>query len=371
MSIATVDRRQHPRQAVHRPAPFLMKRDPSYAASIVETIRQPLVVLDADLRVRSANRSFYQTLQVVAEESEGRLLYELGEREWDVPQLRELLERILPQRSEVRDYEVTQRFPSIGCRTMLLNARRLRLQGGRSPLILLAVEDITDRKRADEARQLFLAATSHDVLNALSSIAGYAQLLTEEGVAEPPLAPRIISLAGAVSEIMRDLLDHGQAGTDRPKFAVVSARALIRTCTQAAEWPCKQKGLGFRVDLPAEGEITTDPSKVARVLNNLLSNAVRYTPSGEVYLQGELASNNLRVSVRDTGIGIPAADIHRVFEPYYRSPTAQQIETLGSGLGLSTVKRFCDLLGGTTQIESTPGVGTICTILLPRHPPSP
>ncbi|OFV89482.1 MAG: hypothetical protein A3J75_08110 [Acidobacteria bacterium RBG_16_68_9] len=333
-------------------------------------MRQPLLVLDADLRLQSANQSFYQTFQVGPEECEGRLLDEIGAGQWNIPRLRELLERILPQRYEFRDHEIDQRFPAIGRRTILLNARRLRQRRDGPPLILLAMEDITDRKRADEARQLFLAATSHDVLNALGDIAGYAELLADEDSVEP-MASRIMSLSGALSEIMRDLLDHGHAETDNPKLAVVSARALIRTCADMNEWRCKRKGLGFHVDLPAEGSITTDPIKVTRILDNLLNNAVRYTPSGEVHLQGELGSAKLRIAVRDTGIGIPAEDLPRVFERYHRARAAQQVQPLGSGLGLSTVKHFCDLLGGTTHIESTPGVGTTCTVVLPRRPLSP
>jgi two-component system capsular synthesis sensor histidine kinase RcsC len=109
---------------------------------------------------------------------------------------------------------------------------------------------------------------------------------------------------------------------------------------------------------------------VTRILDNLLSNAVRYTPSGKVHLQGQLLSSKISVSVRDTGIGIPADELRRVFEPHYRAPTARQVAPLGTGLGLFTVKRFCDLLGGTTHIESTPGMGTTCTVMLPRYPQS-
>lgn len=341
-------------------------RDP-YAASIVETVRQPLVVLDADLRVRFANRSFYKTFQVLPEKSEGRLLYELGAHQWDIPELRELLERITSGRHEVQDYECDQRFPTIGRRTMLLNARRLRQPGKRSPLILLAMEDITDRKRVEETRQLFLAATSHDVVNALNNIVGYARLL--DGSDRPDeVASRIILLSKALSEIMRELVDHADAENDQPSLALVSARDLIRDRAEAIEWECRQKGLKFCVELPAEGTITTDPVKVTRILDNLLSNAVRYTPRGNVHLQGQLASTKLSVSVRDTGIGIPADNLPRVFEPHYRAPTARKIAPLGTGLGLFTVKRFCALLGGITQIESTPGVGTTCTVMLPRHP---
>jgi signal transduction histidine kinase len=229
------------------------------------------------------------------------------------------------------------------------------------------MEDVTDRKRVEETRQLLLAATSHDVLNVLSNIVGYAQLLEENDLPEP-VVPRIVSLSMTLGEMMRELLDHADVESDQTSLALVSARALVRERAAAIEWQCKQKGLELCVDLPAEGSITTDPIKVTRILDNLLSNAVRYTPRGNVRLQGQLVSTKLSVSVQDTGIGIPADELPRVFEPHYRAPTARQIAPLGTGLGLFTVKRFCELLGGTARIESTPGVGTTCTVMLPRHP---
>jgi two-component system CheB/CheR fusion protein len=117
-----------------------------YAESIVATVREPLVILDADLRVISANRAFYQTFQVTPEESERQLLYELGNRQWDIPRLRELLEEILPQNTTFEDFEVEHDFPTIGKRSMLLNARRLYREANKVEMILLAIEDVTERK---------------------------------------------------------------------------------------------------------------------------------------------------------------------------------------------------------------------------------
>jgi two-component system CheB/CheR fusion protein len=117
-----------------------MKAARDYAESIVETVREPLVILDADLRVDSANRSFYQTFQTTPEEAEGELLYELGEGQWDIPELRELLEEILPQETVFNDYEVEHDFAGLGQRTMLLNAREVRRAAGKERLILLAIE---------------------------------------------------------------------------------------------------------------------------------------------------------------------------------------------------------------------------------------
>jgi len=121
-----------------------------YVESIVATVREPLVILDASLKVISANRSFYQTYQTKPEETKGQLIYDLGNRQWDIPRLRELLEQILPQDNTFNDFEVEHDFTTIGQRTMLLNARKLYGETNKVERILLAIEDITERKRAEE-----------------------------------------------------------------------------------------------------------------------------------------------------------------------------------------------------------------------------
>jgi two-component system, chemotaxis family, CheB/CheR fusion protein len=125
-----------------------------YAISIVETVREPLLVLDGDLRVRTANRAFYQSFQVSPADTVGRLIYELGNGQWDIPRLRSLLQELLPQNSHFENFEVEHGFPAIGERTMVFNAHRLvQGEGTREQLILLAIEDITVRKRAERLRQ--------------------------------------------------------------------------------------------------------------------------------------------------------------------------------------------------------------------------
>ena len=112
-----------------------------YARAVVDTVREPLVVLDGDLRVQSANQSFYDFFQVTAQQTEGQLVHELGDQPWDIAELRELLERILREDAVFNDFEVECEFSTIGKRKMLLNARRIPGEGGRPPLILLAMED--------------------------------------------------------------------------------------------------------------------------------------------------------------------------------------------------------------------------------------
>lgn len=131
-----------------------VKRARDYALSIVETVREPLLVLDGNLRVWTANRAFYQSFQVSPTDTEGRLIYELGNGQWDISGLRTLLEEILPRNRHFEDFEVSHVFPSIGDRTMLLNAQRvIQAEGKTEPFILLAIEDVTVRRRAERMRQ--------------------------------------------------------------------------------------------------------------------------------------------------------------------------------------------------------------------------
>src|SRR5687767_46712 len=122
----------------------------NYAQNVVDTVREPLLILDATLRVQSANRAFYQTFHVSPVETEGRLIYELGNGQWDIPDLRTLLEDIVPKSSVFDDFELDHTFPAIGRRVMLLNARKLQA-GHHGELLVLAMEDVTERKRAEEA----------------------------------------------------------------------------------------------------------------------------------------------------------------------------------------------------------------------------
>ncbi|RPJ07389.1 MAG: diguanylate cyclase, partial [Spirochaetaceae bacterium] len=135
-----------------------------YAENIINTVRAPLIVLDKDLRVVKASRSFYDVFRVKPEETIGQLIYDLGNKQWDIPKLRELLETILPQKATFDGYEVEHDFTTIGRRTMLLNARQIQRASGKERIILLAIEDITERKQTEEKiRQMAF----HDSLTGL------------------------------------------------------------------------------------------------------------------------------------------------------------------------------------------------------------
>src|SRR5208337_620971 len=149
-----------------------------YAESIINTVREPLIVLDHDLRVVTASRSFYEFFKVNSKETEGQLIYDLGNRQWNIPKLRELLEDILPQKTTFDNYEVEHDFTTIGKRIMLLNARQINRVLGKEHIILLAIEDITERKQLEnlltDSEELYrrLFETASDVIMLLEKREG-------------------------------------------------------------------------------------------------------------------------------------------------------------------------------------------------------
>jgi len=149
-------------------AKLLLQEIETYAQNIGDTIRDPLLVLDRDLNVKSANRSFYKAFQTVPEETEGRFVSELGNGQWNIPALLALLRDIVPTKGHFDDYEITHPFPKIGRRTMLLNARKLYRPGNSTVLLVLAIEDITKHKQQERTRMVSevryrrLFETAHD-----------------------------------------------------------------------------------------------------------------------------------------------------------------------------------------------------------------
>src|SRR5687767_2321304 len=189
-----------------------------YALNIVDTVREPLLILDTTPRVRSANRAFYQTFQVSLEETVGQLIYELGNGQWDIPSLRTLLEDIVPKSSVFNDFELEHTFPVIGRRVMLLNARKLEA-GHHGELLVLAMEDVTARKRAEE--ELLKAGA---LQSAIFNSANFSSIATDEkGVIQIFNVGAERMLGYAAAEVMNKITP---ADISDPQEVIARAAAL-------------------------------------------------------------------------------------------------------------------------------------------------
>ena len=377
-----------------RRAERLLAEIEAYAQNIVDTVREPLIMLDPTLRVRSANRAFYQTFHVSHEETEGQLIYELGNGQWDIPALRTLLEDIIPQSSVFNDYELEHDFPSIGRRVMLLNARELRA-GNHTELLVLALEDVTERRRVRDLELRFTSELQesyrrlqeleklrddlthmiiHDLRTPLTSVIAGMQTLDIVGdLNEDQREMMGIAVIGGETLLgmINDLLDVEklESGSMRLDYAMLSAADLVASAVGQVASLAESRHLGLArliaADLPP---LPGDENSLRRTLVNLLGNAIKFTPAGgtitvEAYPGEE--KEGIVFRVRDTGEGIPPEAFGRIFEKFGQVASRQGGRTMSTGLGLTFCKLTVEAHGGHIEVESAPGQGSTFCFTIP------
>ena len=373
-----------------RRAQGLLSQIETYAQDVVDTVREPLLILDGTLRVHSANRAFYQTFHVVPEETERRLVYELGNGQWDIPALRTLLEDIVPMSSVFNDFELAHDFPVIGQRVMLLNARKMR-QRNHADLLVLAMEDITDRRRAEaevakardaaetanRTKSLFLANMSHELRTPLNAIVGYSEMLQEEAVERnlQDFAADLqkISTSGRhLLGLINDILDLSkiEAGKMELSLEVFDIATLIGEVASTIGIQASKNGNSLEIShAPDVGVMRGDLSKVRQGLFNLVSNAAKFTHGGHIKIVAERqvmdGTEWIQFRVSDTGIGLSAEQIVRLFQPFTQADASTTRRFGGTGLGLALTRRFCQMMSGDVTVHSVPGEGSEFTIKLP------
>jgi len=228
--------------------------------------------------------------------------------------------------------------------------------------------ELAGERAARAAADRRLAETAHDLRGALASIIGYADMLgdpQQQGVDAREVAGRISRLAQGLCDITTDLLVRDDAERAAAKRRRVSARDLLENCAQAIEPQCRAKGIALRLERPGLGDFRGHPTLLRRIVQNLLTNAVHYTERGEIRLRGCFRGDGFCIEVSDTGIGIDAADLERIFADFCRLDPARRMAPSGVGLGLATVKRLCDQLGARIEVESRVGTGSTFRVRVP------
>lgn len=312
------------------------------AQSIVDTVREPVLVLDKGLRVIAASRSFYSSFQVRPEDTQGRLLYDLGEGQWEIPKLRVLLEHIIPEHGVMEGYEVEHEFPDIGHRTMYLNARQVVYKAGAESTILLGIEDVTERRVLEHEKdglfrqmEVMLEELQHRIANSLQIIASIILMKASRVESEETRThlqdahSRVMSIA----ELQTHLHTSGTAGpVDMlPYLSKLSASLASSMIGDDRKIAVKVVGEGG-VASPRVAE------SVGLIATELVMNAIKHAfpaghSDGRIVIAYDADGTNWKLSIADNGVGRPDG-------------TFAQLKT---GLGTGIVKALAQQLSAKVE----------------------
>ena len=370
-----------------------------FSDAIVDTVRHPILILDDSLRVQRANAPFYREFQAKPEETENRPVFDLGNREWEIPRLRTLLEEVLSKNTRFESFEVEHDFPRIGHKTMLLYGRRIVFKHSQDPKILLCMEDITQRRKSeteikkinstleshvvDRTAQLassrgemeaFTYTVAHDLRAPLRAMHGFSQLILEDYTGKllddqgGSILRRIMVASQKMDSLIQDLLAYSRLTREEiqlePIDLDVVVKVLLKEWAPAIEHQCAE--IVVEGPLPViSGHRTT----LWQVLTNLLSNALKFTVPGvnpkiRIWMEPRETCN--RFWMEDHGIGIAAEYHARIFKVFERLNKTEEYP--GTGIGLAIVARAMERMGGRAGVESALGQGSRFWIDFPHLP---
>jgi len=334
--------------------------------TILRGMGEGLIVCDARGVITLVNPAFH-ALFSVKEEVEGRPLIEISRH----PALHRAFQQVIASKNE-RFEEIT--LPLAAEKTVLTHWVPL-LAKGEIQGVVAVFHDITDLKRLERVRRDFVANVSHELRTPVTVIKGYAETLLAGVLNEDPGQARrfveiINSHSARMTNLVNDLLalSELESGGIALQLRPISLDGTFRTVQKLLESKAHHKGITISLASGTEQQrVIADQSKLEQVLINLVDNAIKYTPpNGSIAISALDAGNLLKISVTDTGIGIPPKDLPRIFERFYRVDEARSRELGGTGLGLAIVKHIVQLHGGSISVESTPGKGSTFSFTLKK-----
>ena len=403
----------------------LLTESYNYSEAIINTIHEPLIVLDENLNVKSASRSFYRKFQTTKEETEGRPLFELGNKQWRIPGLSELLEALISKNTDFHNFEVAHTFPGIGERILLLNAHRIVQKNHRKQLILLAIEDVTERSRhylrekellhkdirvhkADKealekavtrrTRQLeqknkelerankdltsFTYVSSHDLQEPLRKIQNFVTcILLEE---EKNLSDtgksyfrRMGETAKRMQRLIEDLLNYSRVKSSEHSPEDTDLGLLLEEVIKDFEEALDKKGAV--VEFTPLGRANVIVFQFRQLFYNLLSNSLKFSDpavplriviKSRVTGPGKIRNKNLSPKMKylhltftDNGIGFDPQYRDRIFEVFQRLHSVEEYR--GTGIGLAICKKIVENHDGVITADGRPGKGARFDIYIP------
>jgi signal transduction histidine kinase len=335
----------------------------NFAEMIVDTVREGLLVLDFDHHVVAANESFYEAFAVRPEETVGRKVYDLGNGQWAIPKLRELLEGILPHQRVLNDYEVEHDFVGVGRRVMLVNARRIDDQ----QLILLAIEDATQRRKSERVMNALNEILERRVAERTRQVrqlsrAEHEERLRIEYVLHEDLqqlifGARLASDSGdtqLLQDILGEAMELAQSLSHELSLPLLQGKDLSDLLRWAVERSRRLYGLAVELEVKDCCDSVTDPALrllLYDLVRELLFNVFKRVGAEEARVIADAEDGHVWVAVEAEGAGFDAAALEEA-----------------SGLGLPSVRDRLELVGGRLEVSSGVRRGTRVTITVPVQP---
>ncbi len=327
------------------------------SAAILGSMVEGVAVVSGDERILYCNQAFEQILELPQGSSQGKKLVE-GLRQ---AELVTAVRQVLPGGDEVTgEVEVG----TVRRRSFSVTAAPVRAAGASSAVLVL--HDITELRRLERVRRDFVANVSHEFKTPLTAIQGFAETLLGGALDDKANRKRFMEIirehAQRLARLTDDLLKLSriEAGRLELESRPVSVAALVNGCVETARLKAESKGLRLTVGLPEDlPAVRGDAVQLGEVLQNLIDNALQYTPpGGRIDVTAYSNGQEVIFTVADTGIGIPEADLERIFERFYRVDAARSREAGGTGLGLSIARHIVDAHGGRIWVESAVGQGS-------------
>ncbi|MEX2485276.1 MAG: chemotaxis protein CheB, partial [Brumimicrobium sp.] len=377
-----------------------LEAERNYSESIVANLREPLLVLDKNLRIQSANNAFYRVFKFEGEEVKNSLIYELGKNEWEIPKLRSLLTDIIHKKSVVNDYEITHTFKGLGVVIMLINARKVITDHESKELLLLSIEDITEKvqekRKREEIQQrytqeleekveertqelkltneellqrnedlekmnkeleAFAYVSSHDLQEPLRKIQTIASRIHEKETGNlSDKGKNYFSMmqdsANRMQSLIQDLLNFSRLTTAERTFETVDLKKIIESVKDSFKEILKEENAQIEVTQGCETNVIV--FQFHQLMNNLISNALKFSHPDrppkivihcEVKKGGQLEPTSLlpqkeycHITVTDNGIGFEEEFNEKIFEVFQKLHTKEEYP--GTGIGLATVKKI-------------------------------
>jgi two-component system CheB/CheR fusion protein len=360
------------------------ERARAYAEAIINTVREPLMVLDGELTILRANQAFYTDFKARREETEGHRLAELDVAQWNLPLLLEQLRAVMTDNAVINNYELQYALlPGGTPRTLRVNARKISGDGDRAELILLAVEDVTERLataaqllEANQRKDEFLAMLAHELRNPLTPIAHAIHLLRGHAASVSPAklydlierqTTRLIRLVDELLDVARISRGHIELKRD-----TVDLAEAVQHAVEAGRARITERQHELSVSLSETPVcVNGDPIRLEQVVANLLENAAKYTePGGRLEVKLRAENSHALLSVSDNGIGLAPDALDSIFDLFTQVDNSLARSGGGLGIGLTLVRRVLALHGGTIEAHSAGlGHGTQFIVRLPMVPP--